>query len=144
MVDKQFIFSANYSAVNTTASIRRQASPADLVCRHRVDATLVGHEKAERKVCLAFSLLEHDDIAEVRPDLSPWLASLLIMPKYRAVIYGREFVFRCVEQARILGFLVLYLYTQTHPEYYARLGWRSIEQRIVRSETVTEMRKSLC
>jgi len=43
LVDKQFIFSANYSAVNTTASIRRQASPADLVCRHRVDATLVGH-----------------------------------------------------------------------------------------------------
>jgi hypothetical protein len=86
LVDKQFIFSANYSAVNTTASIRRRASPADLVCRHRVDATLVGHEKAERKVCLAFSLLEHDDIAEVRPDLSPWLASLLVVPKYRAVI----------------------------------------------------------
>ena len=113
------------------------------MCRHRAGATLAGHEKAERKVCLAFSLLEHDDIAEVRPDLSPWLASLLVVPKYRAVIYGRELVFRCVERREYSDF-PLFTSTHTHPEYYARLGWRSIEPRIVRSETVTEMRKSLC
>ena len=98
----------------------------------------------DEEVAGSVSLLQHDDIAEVRPDLSPWLASLLVVPKYRGRGYGRQLVVHCVEQTRKLGFPILYLYTHTHPEYYARLGWRSIEERAVRGEAVTVMCKQLC
>ena len=114
--------------------LRISQRPPPATCVLLIDGEVAG----------SVSLLEHDDIADVRPDISPWLASLLVVPKYRGRGYGRDLVFHCVEQARTLGFPILYLYTHTHPEYYARLGWHSIEQRIVRSETVTVMCKQLC
>jgi len=89
------------------------------------------------------TLLEHDDIANVRPDLSPWLASLLIVPKHRGRGYGRELVAFCADQARTLGYAMLYLYTHTHPDYYARLGWQSVERITVRDEEVTVMQIGL-
>jgi len=85
------------------------------------------------------SLLQHDDIAGVRPDLSPWLASLLVVPKHRGRGYGRQLVAHCVEHAWQLGFSTLYLYTHTHPEFYIGLGWRVIEHRGVRGGNVTIM-----
>src|SRR5215813_14480575 len=34
------------------------------------------------------SLLDHDDIDNVRPDLFPWLASLYVEPRHRRQGYG--------------------------------------------------------
>jgi len=89
------------------------------------------------------SLLKHDDIANVRPDLSPWLASLLVVPKYRGRGYGRKLIADCAHCARALGYSALYLYTHTHSDYYERLGWRSIERRMVRGAAVTIMKMPL-
>lgn len=89
------------------------------------------------------SLLDHDDIANVRPDLSPWLASLLVQSKHRGRGYGRALVEHCVAQARTLGFTVLYLYTDTHRQFYTRLGWQAIEERVSRGMDVTVMKLAL-
>jgi predicted N-acetyltransferase YhbS len=97
----------------------------------------------EGEVAGSVSLLEHDDIADVRPDLSPWLASLLVVPKHRGRGYGRELAAFCADQARTLGYAMLYLYTHTHPDYYAQLGWHFVERRTVRGDEVTVMQTRL-
>jgi GNAT superfamily N-acetyltransferase len=89
------------------------------------------------------SLLKHDDIANVRPDLSPWLASLFVVPKNRGRGYGRKLLIYCIDQARALGFPSLYLYTHTHTDFYVRLGWRAIEERTSRCANVTVMQMTL-
>ena len=95
----------------------------------------------EGEVAGSVSLLEHDDIAQVRPDLGPWLASLFVAPKHRGHGYGRQLMAHCIQQARGLGFSSLYLYTHTHVEFYAALGWQVVEQRPVRGEKVTVLEK---
>lgn len=85
------------------------------------------------------SLLDHDDIANVRPDLSPWLASLLVEPRRRGHGYGRALVDHCADRARALAFPSLYLYTGTHAKFYERLGWQVIQQCIARGVQVTVM-----
>ena len=89
------------------------------------------------------SLLDHDDIANLRPDLSPWLASLVVEPKHRRRGYGRALVAYCVDQARELGVPILYLYTHTHAQYYGRLGWQAIEERASGHAKVTVMQMQL-
>jgi N-acetylglutamate synthase-like GNAT family acetyltransferase len=93
----------------------------------------------EHTVAGSVSLLPYDDIANLRPDLSPWLASLLVVPRHRGRGYGRALVGHCVGCARALGFRTLYLYTDTHTDYYARLGWHPIEERTSRGLEVTVM-----
>jgi len=85
------------------------------------------------------SLLEHDDIGDVRPDLSPWLASLYVEPAHRRLGYGSSLVRNCIEQARRCGCSTLYLYTDTHSRFYERFGWRPIEYRASRGLDVTVM-----
>src|SRR6266850_3976613 len=82
----------------------------------------------EHVVAGSVSLLEHDDIGHVHPDLSPWLASLLVVNRFRRCGYGRALVDHCMGEARAVGVQALYLYTHTHSEYYARIGWRTIEE----------------
>jgi predicted N-acetyltransferase YhbS len=93
----------------------------------------------EGEVAGSVSLLKHDDIANIRPDLSPWLASLLVVPKFRGLRYGRKLIAYCADRARALGSPTLYLYTNTHPDYYERLGWRAIERLMVRGAEATVM-----
>lgn len=89
------------------------------------------------------SLLKHDDIANLRADLSPWLASLLVEPRHRGQGYGRALVDHCVGRARALAFPTLYLYTDTHSKFYERLGWQLIEERISRGVQVAVMELQL-
>lgn len=85
------------------------------------------------------SLLDRDDIGGVRPDLSPWLASLYVEPRHRRRGYGSALVRHCIQQAGKCGCSTLYLYTDTHSKFYERLGWQPIEYRTSRGLDVTIM-----
>ena len=71
------------------------------------------------------SLRENDGI---RPDLTPWLGSLVVDQKYQKQGIGKMLIDVTVRSAKELGFEKLYLFAfdPTIPEYYERLGWRKI------------------
>jgi predicted N-acetyltransferase YhbS len=58
-----------------------------------------------------------------RPDLTPWLASVLVRPEFRGRGHSAPLV-RHVEAAA--GSSVLWLYTWTAEPLYARLGWERV------------------
>ena len=85
--------------------------------------TLVAlHEGLPVGMC---SLLEHDGI---RPDLVPWLGSLVVSPDFQKQGIGEKLIEATKKQAKAMGFQELYLFTlhPTQHHYYERLGWEKI------------------
>ena len=68
-----------------------------------------------------------DNDHESRPDLSPWLAALLVSPNHRGRGVGSRLVRSLVLEAVRLAIPRVYLGTDI-PEYYARLGAELYEQ----------------
>jgi predicted N-acetyltransferase YhbS len=65
----------------------------------------------------------------VRPELTPWLAQLLVEPTRRRAGLGAALVRAALERAEHCGHRRVYLYTSgTLPDYYTRLGWRVAER----------------
>ena len=61
---------------------------------------------------------------DIRPELTPWLAHLFVVPGRRGQGIGAALVRAAVEQARTQGFEQVYLYTSgTLPGFYAQLGF---------------------
>lgn len=87
------------------------------------------------------SFVHHD--LDLRPDLTPWLASVFVHPDFR----GRGHVapvIRAVEaSARAAGIATLYLDTNTAAPLYARLGWVVFDESKDLGEVVTLMRRDL-
>ena len=98
--------------------------------------------RVEGGMPIATVSLESDDM-EIRPDLTPWLASLYVAPEYRGRGHGRALVRAAEDEARSLGLSVLYLYTPGQERFYAALGWEPIEQCEYRASPVTIMRRRL-
>jgi len=71
------------------------------------------------------SLRDNDGI---RPDLTPWLGSLVVHPDYQREGIALKLINAIKQNAKQLGFSQLYLFTfdPTLPNYYARLGWNVI------------------
>lgn len=88
------------------------------------------------------SLRENDGI---RPDLTPWLGSLVVDPKHQKQGIGKMLVDVAVRQAKERGFKKLYLFAfdPTIPEYYKRLGWSQICMDEFKSHRVTVMEVEL-
>lgn len=72
------------------------------------------------------SLVAHD--MEARPELTPWLATVLVAPDYRGRGIGSALSERIVAEGRALAFPKLYLVTFDKTSFYARLGWNNLEQ----------------
>jgi len=71
------------------------------------------------------SLTAHD--LEERPDLTPWLASVYVVPQARGQGHAARLV-RAVEQHAAAGSVAtLWLYTNTAERIYQRIGWRTVE-----------------
>src|SRR3954470_4058233 len=68
--------------------------------------------------------LVNDDLPS-RPDLSPWLASVLVLPPFRGKGYSAPLV-RRVEKAAALSATTLWLYTWSAEPVYAKLGWQRV------------------
>jgi predicted N-acetyltransferase YhbS len=84
------------------------------------------------------SLRENDGI---RPDLIPWLGSLVVDPKYQHKGIGKMLIEATCLKAKELGFEKIYLFAfdPTIPNYYERLGWIKIGMDEFKSHSVTVM-----
>jgi len=63
-----------------------------------------------------------------RPDLSPWLSALYVMPEYRKTGLGGRIIEYAGGYARSLGYAAIYLFIDVSDEsglkaYYEKLGW---------------------
>jgi GNAT superfamily N-acetyltransferase len=63
-----------------------------------------------------------------RPDLTPWLSALYVMPEYRESGLAERLIKHVEEYARSLGFAAIYLFTDISDElrlalYYEKRGW---------------------
>lgn len=84
------------------------------------------------------SLRENDGI---RPDIKPWLGSLVVDSKYQKQGIGKMLIDAIKNKAEELGFDKLYLFAfdSTIPEYYSRLGWSTIGMDNFRQHPITVM-----
>jgi len=91
---------------------------------------------------LGTATLDVDDLA-VRPDLTPWLASVFVAPSRRGRGIGRALVRHVEATARALGYARLWLYTPDAAAFYDRLGWRPVGAERWRNMRVMLMRREL-
>ena len=75
----------------------------------------------------------------IRPELTPWLASVLVGEAYRNRGIGSALVQRVMEEAATLEVETLHLITPDKQNFYTRLGWTAIEDLDYRNELVTLM-----
>lgn len=78
---------------------------------------------------------------DVRPDLGPWIGDLVVEPKYQKQGIGKMLLDVTVEKTKELGFEKLYLFAfdPKIPEYYQRLGWKTICMDEFKSHPITVM-----
>ena len=84
------------------------------------------------------SLRENDGI---RPDLKPWLGSLVVSPDYQKQGIAPLLIEATQQKAKDLGFKKIYLFAfdPTIPDYYSRLGWSVIGTDEFKGHSVTVM-----
>lgn len=78
-----------------------------------------------------------------RQKLSPWLASVYVLPAFRNVGVGTQLVLHAMREARRLDISTLYLYTPDRQSFYARLGWQTREVCDYRGLSMTIMQHNL-
>lgn len=103
---------------------------------------------------LGFCNVVHDDLgapwSQLRPDLRPWLANVVVAPEHRGRGYGnllvRDVVSAAESDARFAGG-ALHLWTCTDAlcAWYARLGFATVETigPLARHDEVVVMRRTL-
>ncbi|WP_089933393.1 GNAT family N-acetyltransferase [Candidatus Entotheonella palauensis] len=75
--------------------------------------------------------------------LSPWLASVFVVPEARGRGIGRALVERAVMQAAVLGIETLYLFTAGQETFYRQLRWSVWEQVLYHEREGTIMYRQL-
>lgn len=79
----------------------------------------------------------------IRPDLTPWLASVYVEPAWRGHGIASALAEHIAGLACGAGHRALYLFTPDQQALYARLGWQLIERRLYAGEWVDVMRRDL-
>jgi N-acetylglutamate synthase-like GNAT family acetyltransferase len=87
------------------------------------------------------SLLAED--MDIRKELTPWLASVFVLPEHRSRGYGTQLVKGIVAEARRLGTATMYLFTEDRAGFYAAMGWQELETTSYHGEDVTIMKLDL-
>ncbi|MGK7861742.1 GNAT family N-acetyltransferase [Falsiroseomonas sp. E2-1-a4] len=94
---------------------------------------------AERDgVALGTATLDTEDLPS-RPDLSPWLASVLVAPAYRRQGVATALVAEVRRRAAALAYPRLWLFTGGQAAFYASLGWSPEGAEQYRGQPVTLM-----
>ncbi|MEJ8554257.1 GNAT family N-acetyltransferase [Tepidibacter sp. Z1-5] len=81
----------------------------------------------EDDLCLGTVSLFDNDLKN-RPDLKPWLASLIVTKEFRNTGVGRILVDGIIEIAKDRNYKQLYLRTEKAVDYYKKLGWDYVEE----------------
>lgn len=97
---------------------------------HNLPMTIVGTKDDE--LLGSYSLTESD--LSIRPELSPWLASVYINPAHRNLGIGTMMVKRSMEHALSLGFQTIYLFTNKQARWYGSMGWQLMEETIYKND----------
>lgn len=102
---------------DTLAAVRTTLTPADLPRTYILleDGRPVGTAS-----------LAAEDLEE-RPDLTPWLAGVVVDPAARGRGLAARLVAGVEAEARARGVATLWLYTRSAERIYARAGWRKVE-----------------
>lgn len=97
--------------------------------------TLITHMN-DGKLPIAFVALHNDQAIGmvclrekdgIPPDVSPWLGSLVVHPKYRGHHVGKDLINTVKKHAKHLGYDTLHLlaFDPTISSWYTKLGWQS-------------------
>jgi predicted N-acetyltransferase YhbS len=92
--------------------------------RCRVPTTLVAVE--DGLPLGSASLIEAD--LDGWEHLTPWLASVYVIPERRGRGLGKLLVARVIEEARALAVPTVYLFTAGQQGYYEQLGWAPLQR----------------
>ncbi len=74
------------------------------------------------------TILDHDVDTERRPDLTPWVAAVFVIPEARHLGIGEQLVSHTTAFALSKGFKTVYLWTTNRRNWYERIGWKLFEQ----------------
>ena len=80
---------------------------------------------------------------EARPDLTPWMAGVIVLPAFRGRGHAAALVHQVEATARQAGAPVLWLYTTRAEGLYLRLGWESVGVEQDAGRPVVLMRRHL-
>src|SRR5882724_9764656 len=80
----------------------------------------------DQSALLGSAMLVAKDL-DTHPHLSPWLAGVYVLPKFRRHGVATALVSRIIAEARSLGIPKLYLYTVSAERFFSQLGWSLIE-----------------
>ena len=87
------------------------------------------------------SLTAHD--LDSRPDLTPWLAGVYVVPEVRGQGLVQDLVGAVENAARAAGIAGLWLYTRKAERVYLRGGWRTVEHFTHHGAQAALMRREL-
>jgi N-acetylglutamate synthase-like GNAT family acetyltransferase len=104
--------------------------------RDRIPLYLV--EMENDKILGTAAILEND-MNEVYPHTSPWLACVYVPEIYRGQGIGKKMVQAAIKEARRLSFKKLYLWTDSQKTFYEAMGWKPIKEMIYKTYPVTVM-----
>jgi N-acetylglutamate synthase-like GNAT family acetyltransferase len=80
---------------------------------------------------------------DTKPELSPWLASVYVLPEHRQKFIGSNLVLHIMNQAKKAGIETLYLFTPDKEHFYQNLGWQTVSEEIYRGHLVKVMQVNL-
>ncbi len=85
------------------------------------------------------SLRQNDGIKE---ELTPWLASLFVLPQFRGQGIGEKLVQMVIKKAHTFGYDTLYLFAfdSSLSSWYEKLGWKMIDTDSLNEHQVTVMK----
>lgn len=74
---------------------------------------------------------------------TPWMGSVLVPPEKRNQGIGAFLVKQAEEKSKTMGYDFLYLFTPNKADWYAKLGWNTVDLSTLKNTPITIMRKSL-
>ena len=106
--------------------------------RDRIPITFVAMAESEPVGSAGLVVCDMD----TRPDLSPWLASVYVLPACRRRGIATALVTHALAQAWRFGVAQLYLWTDGAASLYYRLGWRRLGEEPYKGKPVLVMGRS--
>lgn len=80
---------------------------------------------------------------DTHPELTPWLASVFVVPHWRRRGIGAQLVKHVMWQARQAEISALYLFTPDQAAFYQKLGWSIMAEEVYCDCAVTLMQARL-